>query len=109
MDAWSGLPIPLEFLKNRSALERQGALVFQVKQCHNCHSLDNHHETTPGASQCVGVLLCHIYPPIIATAASASVSERLTISTRALTLFQVTVVIRRWVDRDRFGIPRSHA
>jgi ubiquinol-cytochrome c reductase cytochrome b subunit len=41
MDAWSGLPIPLEFLKNRSALERQGALVFQVKQCHNCHSLDN--------------------------------------------------------------------
>ena len=41
MDAWSGIPIPAEFLHNRSALERQGALVFQVKQCHNCHSLDN--------------------------------------------------------------------
>ncbi len=39
MDAWSGVPIPSEFLRNCSALERQGALVFQVKQCHNCHSL----------------------------------------------------------------------
>ena len=41
MDAWSGIPIPTEFLQNRTALERQGALVFQVKQCHNCHSLAN--------------------------------------------------------------------
>ncbi len=41
MDAWSGIPIPSEFLHNRSALERQGALVFQLKQCHNCHSLDD--------------------------------------------------------------------
>jgi len=41
MDAWSGNPIPKEFLRNRTALERQGALVFQVKQCHNCHSLAN--------------------------------------------------------------------
>jgi ubiquinol-cytochrome c reductase cytochrome b subunit len=41
MDAWSGQPIPQTFLQNRSALERQGALVFQLKQCHNCHSLDN--------------------------------------------------------------------
>ena len=40
MDAWSSLPIPSEYLKNRTALERRGALVFQVKQCHNCHSLD---------------------------------------------------------------------
>ena len=39
MDAWSGIPIPTEFLHNRSALERQGALVFQAKQCHNCHAL----------------------------------------------------------------------
>jgi ubiquinol-cytochrome c reductase cytochrome b subunit len=39
MDAWSGDPIPPEFLRNRSALERQGALIFQLKQCHNCHSL----------------------------------------------------------------------
>ncbi len=41
MDAWSGIPIPSDFLHNRTALERQGALVFQVKQCHNCHSLDD--------------------------------------------------------------------
>ena len=41
MDAWSGIPIPSEFLSHRTALERQGALVFQLKQCHNCHSLDN--------------------------------------------------------------------
>jgi ubiquinol-cytochrome c reductase cytochrome b subunit len=41
MDAWSGIPIPSQFLRNDSALQRQGALVFQVKQCHNCHSLDN--------------------------------------------------------------------
>jgi ubiquinol-cytochrome c reductase cytochrome b subunit len=39
MDAWSGDPIPTQFLRNRSALERQGALVFQHKQCRNCHSL----------------------------------------------------------------------
>jgi ubiquinol-cytochrome c reductase cytochrome b subunit len=39
MDAWSRIPIPNDLLHNRTALERQGALVFQVKQCHNCHSL----------------------------------------------------------------------
>jgi ubiquinol-cytochrome c reductase cytochrome b subunit len=41
MDAWSSDSIPPQFLHNRSALERQGALVFQEKQCHNCHALDN--------------------------------------------------------------------
>ncbi len=41
MDAWSRVPIPSQFLRNRSALERQGALVFKAKQCHNCHSLEN--------------------------------------------------------------------
>jgi len=41
MDAWSGKPIPPQFLRNRTALERQGALVFQAKQCHNCHALGN--------------------------------------------------------------------
>ena len=40
MDAWSNLAIPDEYLKGRTALERRGALVFQGKQCHNCHSLD---------------------------------------------------------------------
>ena len=40
MDAWSSDPIPARLLKGRTALERQGALVFQAKQCHNCHALD---------------------------------------------------------------------
>lgn len=40
MDAWSSEPIPPQYLHGRTALEREGALVFQVKQCHNCHSLD---------------------------------------------------------------------
>ena len=39
MNAWSGDPVPEQFLHGRSGLERQGALVFQVKQCRNCHSL----------------------------------------------------------------------
>jgi len=39
MDAWSGAPVPQKFLEKRTALERQGALVFQLKQCRNCHSL----------------------------------------------------------------------
>jgi ubiquinol-cytochrome c reductase cytochrome b subunit len=39
MDAWSGDPIPQHFLQKRTALERQGALIFQLKQCHNCHAL----------------------------------------------------------------------
>jgi ubiquinol-cytochrome c reductase cytochrome b subunit len=40
MNAWSGEPIPARFLQHRTALERQGALVFQAKQCHNCHALE---------------------------------------------------------------------
>jgi ubiquinol-cytochrome c reductase cytochrome b subunit len=39
MDGWSGDPVPVEYLNGRSPLERQGALVFQVKQCRNCHSV----------------------------------------------------------------------
>jgi len=39
MNAWSGDPIPARFLQSTTALERQGALVFQLKQCRNCHSL----------------------------------------------------------------------
>ena len=41
MDAWSSEPIPSQYVHGRTALERQGALVFQAKQCHNCHSLDD--------------------------------------------------------------------
>src|SRR5262249_46370810 len=33
MDAWSSYPIPAEYLKGRTPLERRGALVFQGKQC----------------------------------------------------------------------------
>jgi ubiquinol-cytochrome c reductase cytochrome b subunit len=40
MDAWSGEPIPQHSLIGRTALERQGALVLQVKQCRNCHALE---------------------------------------------------------------------
>jgi ubiquinol-cytochrome c reductase cytochrome b subunit len=39
MNAWSGDPVPVEYLEGRSPLERQGSLVFQVKQCRNCHSI----------------------------------------------------------------------
>ena len=39
MNAWSGDPIPVNLLNGRSPLERQGALVFQGKQCRNCHSI----------------------------------------------------------------------
>ena len=39
MNAWSGDPVPEQFLHGTTALERQGALVFQAKQCRNCHSL----------------------------------------------------------------------
>ncbi len=41
MDAWSSIPVPAGFLLHRTSVERQGALVFQLKQCHNCHSLDD--------------------------------------------------------------------
>ena len=39
MDAWSSEPVPSASLMGRTALERHGALVFQAKQCRNCHAL----------------------------------------------------------------------
>jgi ubiquinol-cytochrome c reductase cytochrome b subunit len=39
MDAWSGDPVPPQYLHSRTPLQRQGALVLQDKQCRNCHSL----------------------------------------------------------------------
>jgi ubiquinol-cytochrome c reductase cytochrome b subunit len=39
MDAWTGLPTPLRFVKGRTPLQLQGALVLQNKQCRNCHAL----------------------------------------------------------------------
>ena len=40
MSAWSGVPTPIEMVKDRSPLELQGAALIQAKQCRNCHSLD---------------------------------------------------------------------
>jgi ubiquinol-cytochrome c reductase cytochrome b subunit len=39
MDAWSGDPIPPKLVHAETPLERQGAVVFQAKQCRNCHSV----------------------------------------------------------------------
>ncbi len=39
MDAWSGDAVPVYFVHGTTPLERQGALVFQSKQCRNCHAL----------------------------------------------------------------------
>jgi ubiquinol-cytochrome c reductase cytochrome b subunit len=57
MDAWSGDPVPGQFLKGSTALERQGALVFQVKQCRNCHSLGKSGGERGPALDAVGVRL----------------------------------------------------
>lgn len=40
MEAWSGVPTPVQYIKGRSPLELQGALLIQSKQCRNCHALD---------------------------------------------------------------------
>jgi ubiquinol-cytochrome c reductase cytochrome b subunit len=39
MDASTAAAIPVKFIAGRTPIEVQGALVFQSKQCHNCHSL----------------------------------------------------------------------
>jgi ubiquinol-cytochrome c reductase cytochrome b subunit len=39
MNAWTSDPIPVGDLKDRTPLEREGALVLQNKQCRNCHSI----------------------------------------------------------------------
>jgi ubiquinol-cytochrome c reductase cytochrome b subunit len=39
MNAWSGDAVPERLLRGTTALQRQGALVFQAKQCRNCHAL----------------------------------------------------------------------
>jgi ubiquinol-cytochrome c reductase cytochrome b subunit len=45
MTAWSSDPIPVEIVKSKNRkltpLQLQGAVVFQNKQCRNCHSLDD--------------------------------------------------------------------
>jgi len=39
MEAWSDTPIPVQYVRGRTPLEIHGALVFQNKQCRNCHAL----------------------------------------------------------------------
>ncbi len=39
MGDWSGVPIPVQYVKGRTPLAIHGAIVFQNKQCRNCHSL----------------------------------------------------------------------
>ncbi len=39
MDAWTAAPVPVAYVKGRTPLELQGALLIQYKQCRNCHSL----------------------------------------------------------------------
>jgi ubiquinol-cytochrome c reductase cytochrome b subunit len=40
MEAWSSFSIPEPLLKSRAPVELAGALVFQNKQCRNCHAFD---------------------------------------------------------------------
>jgi ubiquinol-cytochrome c reductase cytochrome b subunit len=39
MDAWTSDPIPAAYLRGRTPLERQGAIVLQNKQCRDCHAI----------------------------------------------------------------------
>jgi ubiquinol-cytochrome c reductase cytochrome b subunit len=39
MTAWSGTPVPTNWIEKSTPLVRQGALVFQYKQCRSCHAL----------------------------------------------------------------------
>jgi ubiquinol-cytochrome c reductase cytochrome b subunit len=40
MTAWSGNPIPVTIVQSSTPVQLQGALVFQNKNCRNCHALD---------------------------------------------------------------------
>ncbi len=40
MAAWSSDPVPIAVVKESSPLRLQGAVVFQNKNCRNCHALD---------------------------------------------------------------------
>jgi ubiquinol-cytochrome c reductase cytochrome b subunit len=57
MNAWSSDPVPDRYIHDSTALERQGALVFQVKQCRNCHSLGESGGQRGPALDSVGVRL----------------------------------------------------
>ncbi|MEA2502059.1 MAG: ubiquinol-cytochrome c reductase cytochrome b subunit, partial [Actinomycetota bacterium] len=40
MTAWSGDPVPEDIVERSSPLQLQGAVMFQNKNCRNCHALD---------------------------------------------------------------------
>jgi ubiquinol-cytochrome c reductase cytochrome b subunit len=40
MEAWSSEPVPTDLVKRATPLELQGAVVFQNKDCRNCHALE---------------------------------------------------------------------
>jgi ubiquinol-cytochrome c reductase cytochrome b subunit len=40
MDAWSKDPVPVDIVRRSTPLELQGSLIFQLKQCRNCHALE---------------------------------------------------------------------
>jgi ubiquinol-cytochrome c reductase cytochrome b subunit len=40
MTAWSGDPVPEDIVRRSTPLQLQGALVFQNKDCRNCHALE---------------------------------------------------------------------
>jgi ubiquinol-cytochrome c reductase cytochrome b subunit len=40
MSAWSGDPIPVDIVRRCSPRQLQGAVVFQNKDCRNCHALE---------------------------------------------------------------------
>jgi ubiquinol-cytochrome c reductase cytochrome b subunit len=39
MKAWTSIPTPIEYVRDRSPLELQGAIQLQYAQCRNCHSI----------------------------------------------------------------------
>jgi ubiquinol-cytochrome c reductase cytochrome b subunit len=42
MSAWSGDTLPVKYFWEATPLVRQGAVIFQAKQCRNCHSIGGH-------------------------------------------------------------------
>ena len=40
MNDWSGEPVPVRLVETSSPLQLQGSVVFQYKNCRNCHALD---------------------------------------------------------------------
>jgi ubiquinol-cytochrome c reductase cytochrome b subunit len=40
MVAWGGDPVPVDLIKRCSPLQLQGAVMFQNKNCRNCHALE---------------------------------------------------------------------